>query len=103
VPLEEEKPASVDTKPEAAQEDDAILIPVEESEEMTSITQKETMACQEMEERLEEEPTSVDRKPEVAQQREVPNEDAVVKAVKEGRGGIGARNQLQGDVESRRN
>jgi hypothetical protein len=33
----------------------------------------ETMACQEMEARLEEkEPTSVDRKPEVAQHREAP-------------------------------
>jgi hypothetical protein len=42
-----------------------------------------TMACQEMEARLEEkELTSVDRKPEVAEQREVPNEDAIVKPVK---------------------
>jgi hypothetical protein len=36
-----------------------------------------------MEARLEkEEPTSVDRKPEAAEQREVPDEDAVVKPVK---------------------
>lgn len=83
-PLEEEKPASVNTKPEVAQEEevpveDAIVIPVGESEEMTSITRKETMACQEMEARLEEEePTSVDMKPEAAQQEEVPIEDATV-------------------------
>jgi hypothetical protein len=46
------------------------VIPVREpEEEMTSITQNEMIACQEMEEHLEEEePTSVDRKPEVAQQ-----------------------------------
>jgi hypothetical protein len=84
----EEKPASVDMKPEAAEREevpveDATVMPVREPEETTSITRKETMACQEMEERLEEEePTSVDRKPEVAQQREVPIEDAVVKPVK---------------------
>jgi hypothetical protein len=85
---EEEKTASVDTKPEAAEQqeevpvEDATVIPVGESEEETSNTRKETMACQEMEECLEEEkPTSVDRKPEVAQQREVPVEDAVVKPV----------------------
>jgi hypothetical protein len=49
---------------------DATVMPVREPEgETTSITRKETMACQEMEERLEdEEPTSVDRKSEVAQQ-----------------------------------
>jgi hypothetical protein len=53
-------------------------------EEMTSITQKEMMACQEtMEMRLEEKgPTSVETKPEVAQQGEVLNEDAIVKPVK---------------------
>jgi hypothetical protein len=80
-PLEEEKPALVDTKPEAAQEEDAIVIPVGESEEeMTSITRKETMASQEMEARLEEEeePTSVDMKPEAAEQGEVPVGDAIV-------------------------
>jgi DNA polymerase III gamma/tau subunit len=44
--------------------------------------EEETMASQEMEERLEkEEPTSVDRKPEVAQHRKVPVEDAVLKQV----------------------
>jgi hypothetical protein len=71
--LEEEKPASVDTKPEAAQEEevpieDATVMPVIEPEEETLNTRKETMACQEMETRLEEEPTLVDRKPEVRQQ-----------------------------------
>jgi hypothetical protein len=73
---EEEKPASVDMKPEAAEQqkevpvEDATVIPVgEPEEEMMSITRKETMASQEMEARLEEnESTSVDRKPEVAQQ-----------------------------------
>jgi hypothetical protein len=65
VPPEEEKPASVDTKPGVAQQEkvpveNATVITVgEPKEEMTSITQKEMMACQEMEERLEEEePTS---------------------------------------------
>jgi outer membrane translocation and assembly module TamA len=143
-PLEEEKPASVDMKPEAAQQEEvpvedatvildgepeeemtlitrremtacqeemeadaekmepdsemmqsvveheevpvqnATVMPVREPEEETmSITQIETMACQEIEARLEEkEPTSVDTKPEVAQQREVPVEDEVVKPVK---------------------
>jgi hypothetical protein len=87
-PLQEEKPASVDTKPEAAQQEevpveDATVILVVEPEEETSNTRKETMACQEMEERLEEEePTSVDRKPEVAHQRVVPVEVAVLKPVK---------------------
>jgi hypothetical protein len=78
-------------KPEEAQQeevpvDDATVIPVGESEEeMMPITQKEMMACPEkMEACLEEkEPTSVETKPGVAQ-REVPNEDAVVKPV-EGR------------------
>jgi hypothetical protein len=43
-----------------------------------------TMACQEMEERLEEEqPTSLDRKPEAAEQREVPVKDAKVMPVGE--------------------
>jgi hypothetical protein len=73
--LEEEKSASVDTKPPAAQQEEVlIVISVGEPEdEMTSITRKDTMACQEMEARIEDkEPTSVDRKPEVAQQREVP-------------------------------
>jgi hypothetical protein len=82
---EEEKPASVDTKPAAAQAEEVpIAMPVREPEEETmSITLKKTMACQEMEERLEEgEPTSVDRKPEVAQQQEVPNKDAIMKPVK---------------------
>jgi hypothetical protein len=72
---EEEKLTSVDTKPEAAEQqeevpvEDATVMPVGEPEEETSNTRKETMACQEMEECLEEEePTSVDRKPEVAQQ-----------------------------------
>jgi hypothetical protein len=38
-----------------------------------------TLACQEMEARLEEEqPTSLDRKPEAAEQREVPVEDAEI-------------------------
>jgi hypothetical protein len=84
-PLEEEKLASVDTKPEAAQEEDAILIPVRESEvEMMPVTQEETMACQEMEAcQEEEEPTSVDMKPEAAQQEEVPLEDATVIPVRE--------------------
>jgi hypothetical protein len=84
-PLEEEEPASVDMKPEAAQEEDAILIPVRESEEeMTPVTREETMACQEMEARQEEEePTSVDMKPEAAQQEEVPLEDATVIPVRE--------------------
>jgi hypothetical protein len=50
--------------------------------EATPKRNMETMACQEMEERLEEEePTSLDRKPEVAQQQEVPVENAVVKPV----------------------
>jgi hypothetical protein len=79
-PLEEEKPASVDTKPEAAQEEDALLIPVGESEEeMTPVTREETMACLEMEARQEEEePTLVDMKPKAARQEEVPMEDATV-------------------------
>jgi hypothetical protein len=69
----EEKPASVDIEPEAAEQrevpvEDATVMPVVEPEEETSITRKETMACQEMEKRLEEDPTSVDRKPEVTQQ-----------------------------------
>jgi hypothetical protein len=83
--LEEEKPVSVYTKPAAAQQEEVpIVIPVGEPEEETTLfTRKETMACQEMEARLEEkELTSVDRKPKVAQQREVPVEDAVVKPVK---------------------
>jgi hypothetical protein len=47
-------------------------------------TDMKTMACQEMEARLEEEElTSVDRKPEVAEQREVPIEDATVMLVVE--------------------
>jgi hypothetical protein len=86
---EEEEPTSVDMKPEVAQQEevpveDATVIPVRESEEeMTSFTQKKTMACQEMEERLEEEEqTSVDRKPEAAERREVPTEDAILKPVK---------------------
>jgi hypothetical protein len=83
---EEEKPASVDMKPEAAEQQevpiqDVTVMPVVEPEETTSVTRKETMACQEMENRLEDEPTSVDRKPEVAQQREVTVEDAIVKLV----------------------
>jgi hypothetical protein len=59
---EVEKPASVDMKPEAAGQEeevpveDATVIPVVGTEEETmSITRKETMACQEMETRLEEE------------------------------------------------
>jgi hypothetical protein len=44
----------------------------------------ETIACQEIEAHLDEEkPTSVDMKPEAVQQREVPNEDAIVKPVEE--------------------
>jgi hypothetical protein len=68
--LEEEKPVSVYTKPAATQQEEVpIVIPVgKPQEEMTSITRKETMACQEMEASLEEkEPTSMDKKPEVAQ------------------------------------
>jgi hypothetical protein len=50
----------------------------------TKYTQKETMACQEMETRLEEEePTSVDTKPKVAQEEEDPKEDAKVMPVGE--------------------
>jgi hypothetical protein len=58
---EEEKPVSVGMKSEAAEQrevpvQDATVMPVgEPEEETTSITQKETMACQEMEEHLEEE------------------------------------------------
>jgi hypothetical protein len=81
---EEEKPASVDMKPEAEEQqeevpvEDATVIPFgEPEEETTSITRNEIMACQQMEERLEE----VDWKPEVAKQREVPVEDAIVKPV----------------------
>jgi hypothetical protein len=85
---EEEKPASVDMKPEVAEqqeevpvEDTTVISVGEPEEETTSNTRKETMACQEMEERLkEEEPTSVDRKPEAAKE-EVPKEDDVVKPV----------------------
>jgi pyruvate kinase len=68
-------------KPEAAQEEDTILIPVGESEEeMTPVTREETITCQEMEARQEEEeePTSVDMKPEAARQEEVPVEDTTV-------------------------
>jgi hypothetical protein len=44
----------------------------------------ETMACQEMEARLEgEQPTSLDRKPEAAERREVPLEDTEVMPVEE--------------------
>jgi hypothetical protein len=85
---EEEKLASVDMKPEAAEQrevpiQDATVMPVREPEEqMTSVTRKDTIACQEMEECLEEEElTSVEMKPEVAQQQEVPV-DSVVKPVK---------------------
>jgi hypothetical protein len=87
---DEEKPASVDMKPEAAQQQeevpvkDATVIPVRDPEDgTTSNARKEKMACQEMEERLDEEkPTSVDRKPEAAEEEEeVPVEDAVVKPV----------------------
>jgi hypothetical protein len=92
---EEEKPASVDMKPEAAEQrevpvQDATAIPVVEPEKEirsmqfeTTNTRTETMACQEMEEYLDEQkPTSVDRKPEAAEEEEVPVEDAVVKPVK---------------------
>jgi hypothetical protein len=71
---EEKNPTSADMKPEMTQDEKvpaevATVMLVVETEEETSNTRKETMACQEMEERLEEEePTSVDRKPEVAQQ-----------------------------------
>jgi hypothetical protein len=59
------------------------VIPVgEPEEEMTSIIRQETMACQEMEARLEEEELpSVDTKLEAAE-REVLVEDSVVKPVK---------------------
>jgi hypothetical protein len=78
---EEEKPASGDMKPEAAEQQDATVMLVVEPEEEMSNTGEETMACQEMEERLEEEePTSVDRKPEAAKE-EVPKEDDVAKPV----------------------
>jgi hypothetical protein len=67
--LQEEKPTSEDMKPEAAERrevptEDAEVMPVgEPEEEMMPSTLKETMACQEMEARLEEkEPTSVDSK-----------------------------------------
>jgi hypothetical protein len=81
---EEEKPASVDRKPEAAEHQeevpvqDATAMPVvEPKEETTSIIRKETMFCQEMETRLEEKkPSSPDRKPEAAQKEEVPAENA---------------------------
>jgi hypothetical protein len=54
-----------------------------------------TMACQEVEARIEEkEPTSVDRKPEVAQQREVPKEDTVVQPVK------GRKRRLRGKKQA---
>jgi hypothetical protein len=75
-------------KPEAAEQreepvQDTTVLPVVEPEEETSITRKETIACQEMEARLDEEkPTSVNRKPEAAEEEEVPVEDAVVKPVK---------------------
>jgi hypothetical protein len=83
--LEEENPVSVYTKPPAAQQEEVpIVIPVGEPEEdMTSINRKKTMACHEMEERLEEQPTSVDRKPEAAEQREVLVENAEVMPVGE--------------------
>jgi hypothetical protein len=64
---------------------DATLMPVREPEEdMTPVTRNKTMACQETTEaHLEKkQPTSLDRKPQAAEQREVPNEDAVVKPVK---------------------
>jgi hypothetical protein len=82
---EVEKPVSVDTKPEAAQQEevpmeDATVILVVETEEESSNTRKETMSCQEMDARQDEQkPTPVDRKPETA--KEVPVEDAVVKPV----------------------
>jgi hypothetical protein len=58
---EVEKLASVDMKPEAAEQqeevpvEDATVIPVgDPEEETTSITRKETMACREMEGHLDE-------------------------------------------------
>jgi hypothetical protein len=75
---EEEKSASVDMEPEAAEQEeevpveDATVIPVVGTEEESSNTRKETMACQEMEARQDEQkPTPVDRKPEAAKE-EVP-------------------------------
>jgi hypothetical protein len=51
--------------------------------EATPGTNIETIACQEMEARLDEEkPTSVDRKPEAADEEEVPVQDAIVEPVK---------------------
>jgi hypothetical protein len=85
----EEEPTSVGRKLEVAQQEEvpaenAIVIPVVEPQEETTNTRKETMACQEMEARLEEEePASVDTKPEAAQQDEVLNEDAEVMSVGE--------------------
>jgi hypothetical protein len=84
---EEEKPASVDMEPEAAEQqeevpvEDATVMPVVETEEESSNTRKETMSCQEMEARQDEQKlTPMDRKPEAAKV-EVPKEDAVVKPV----------------------
>jgi hypothetical protein len=86
---EEEQPTSLDRKPEAAQQEevpiqDTTVMPVREpEEELMPITQKETIACQEMEACLDEEkPTSVDRKPEAAEEEVVLKEDAIVQLVK---------------------
>jgi hypothetical protein len=88
----EEELTLVDMIPGAAQEEDvpvedAIVIPAGETEEeMTTITRKETLACQEMETRQEEEkPTSLDRKPEAAEEGQIPEENAEVIPVGEPR------------------
>ncbi|PNF39393.1 hypothetical protein B7P43_G13216 [Cryptotermes secundus] len=72
--LQEGKPASVDTKPAAAQQEEVpTVIPV-----------RVTMACRETEARPEgEKPASANRKPEAAGLREVPIQDAEVMPVGE--------------------
>jgi hypothetical protein len=89
-PLEEEKPASVDMKPEATQEEnvpveDAIVAPVGESEEeMTSITWGETTACQEeMRADAEKMEPDSEKMQSVVEHQEVPVQDATVMLVRE--------------------
>jgi hypothetical protein len=89
-PLEEDKLASVDTKPEKTQEEnvpveDAIVAPVRESEEeMMSITREESTACQEeMEAGSEKMEPDSEMMLSVVEHQEVRIQDATVMPVRE--------------------
>jgi hypothetical protein len=85
------KEIAAETKPDRDMEEMACR----ETTEAHLVMDEETMACQEMEARLdEEEPTSVETKPEVAQQQEVPKEDTVVQPVK------GRKRRLRGKKQA---